>query len=470
MTISMPSYELACLIGGEEEQGETRFDVVYPYTGEIVGSAPSLSPDTVRRALTKAGNAQVSLDHYERSRVLDRVADAIAEARGELASLITCRVGPLPRGHAPRGRARGRRLPLRGDRGAARRRRDAIAGDISPNGRPRRAYTMRESAWSPRSHRSTTRSTRSPTSSRRRSPPARRSSSSRPRRPRSRRSGCPRRSSRPVFPPTRPPIVTGDAASRSSTRCSPTRRSRSSPSPAASPVGHEIAQRARLPAHGARAGRERPADRARGCRSRRGCLTRGHRCDASNSGQRCTAVKRVLADVAIADELVERIERGSRPSASATRSTGDRRRNADRRAGRPRHRAARRSARSPTGRRFCAEASAAAHRSSRRCSTTSRRQSELVREETFGPAVPVIRIDGLARGDPGRERYALRRSPPASCRTTSRAIMRCVKELRCGTVNVREIPGFRTEQTPFGGIKATPGSVPRKGSSRQSAG
>lgn len=36
-----------------------------------------------------------------------------------------------------------------------------------------------------------------------------------------------------------------------------------------------------------------------------------------------------------------------------------------------------------------------------------------------------------------------------------RAIARCVRELRAGTVNVREVPGYRTELTPFGGIGAS---------------
>jgi acyl-CoA reductase-like NAD-dependent aldehyde dehydrogenase len=33
-----------------------------------------------------------------------------------------------------------------------------------------------------------------------------------------------------------------------------------------------------------------------------------------------------------------------------------------------------------------------------------------------------------------------------------RAIQRCIRELRAGTVNVREVPGWRTELTPFGGV------------------
>lgn len=31
--------------------------------------------------------------------------------------------------------------------------------------------------------------------------------------------------------------------------------------------------------------------------------------------------------------------------------------------------------------------------------------------------------------------------------------LRAVKELRCGTVNINEIPGYRVESSPFGGIK-----------------
>jgi aldehyde dehydrogenase (NAD+) len=33
------------------------------------------------------------------------------------------------------------------------------------------------------------------------------------------------------------------------------------------------------------------------------------------------------------------------------------------------------------------------------------------------------------------------------------AAMRCVRELRTGTVNVNQVPGFRIECSPFGGVK-----------------
>jgi aldehyde dehydrogenase (NAD+) len=81
-------------------------------------------------------------------------------------------------------------------------------------------------------------------------------------------------------------------------------------------------------------------------------------------------------------------------------------------------------------------------------------ESELVREETFGPAVPVIEVNGLdeaiavANGTP----YGLSAGVVSNHLPS---ILRCVRDLRCGTVNVREVPGYRTEQTPFGGVKAS---------------
>ena len=50
---------------------------------------------------------------------------------------------------------------------------------------------------------------------------------------------------------------------------------------------------------------------------------------------------------------------------------------------------------------------------------------------------------------PTRTPYAL---SSGVCTFDWRAIARCVRELRAGTVNIREVPGWRTELTPFGGI------------------
>lgn len=73
-------------------------------------------------------------------------------------------------------------------------------------------------------------------------------------------------------------------------------------------------------------------------------------------------------------------------------------------------------------------------------------------EETFGPVSPVIRfrdIDDAIRISNGTA-YGLSSSV---CTNRLDYITRFVSELQVGTVNVREVPGYRLELTPFGGIK-----------------
>jgi phosphonoacetaldehyde dehydrogenase len=76
----------------------------------------------------------------------------------------------------------------------------------------------------------------------------------------------------------------------------------------------------------------------------------------------------------------------------------------------------------------------------------------VVKTETFGPVSPVLRFDTI------EEAIRLSNSTPyglssAVCTNRLDYITRFVTELNVGTVNVREVPGYRLELTPFGGIK-----------------
>jgi phosphonoacetaldehyde dehydrogenase len=76
----------------------------------------------------------------------------------------------------------------------------------------------------------------------------------------------------------------------------------------------------------------------------------------------------------------------------------------------------------------------------------------VVKYETFGPVSPVIRfetIDDAIRIANSTE-YGL---SSAVCTNRLDWITRFVSELNVGSVNVREVPGYRLELTPFGGIK-----------------
>ncbi|MFD2207720.1 phosphonoacetaldehyde dehydrogenase [Kiloniella antarctica] len=77
---------------------------------------------------------------------------------------------------------------------------------------------------------------------------------------------------------------------------------------------------------------------------------------------------------------------------------------------------------------------------------------ELVREETFGPVIPIIRIKDIDDAIRVSNSTAFGLSSGV-CTDNFKYIQRFIKELRTGTVNVWEVPGYRIEMSPFGGIK-----------------
>jgi len=171
-----------------------------------------------------------------------------------------------------------------------------------------------------------------------------------------------------------------------------------------------------------------------------------------NSGQRCTAVKRILVQRGVADAFVERLValtlawRHGDPSdpAVAMGTVID----------------------EAAARLFEARVDEALAQGARLLAG-HRREGALyaptvidnvdpgmtvVREETFGPVSPVIRFDGVdeAIAIVNASRYAL---SSGVCTNRLDLITRFVTELQVGTVNIREVPGYRLELTPFGGIK-----------------
>lgn len=80
-------------------------------------------------------------------------------------------------------------------------------------------------------------------------------------------------------------------------------------------------------------------------------------------------------------------------------------------------------------------------------------KSELVMEETFGPIVPIIRAP-----DDDEALIALSNSTAFGlssgvCTNDFHRMQRFITGLKVGTVNIWEVPGYRIEMSPFGGIK-----------------
>jgi len=77
----------------------------------------------------------------------------------------------------------------------------------------------------------------------------------------------------------------------------------------------------------------------------------------------------------------------------------------------------------------------------------------LVHEETFGPVIPIIRCpNDIAEviAISNATAYGL---SSGVCTNRLDYITRFINELEVGTVNVWEVPGYRIEMSPFGGIK-----------------
>ena len=77
---------------------------------------------------------------------------------------------------------------------------------------------------------------------------------------------------------------------------------------------------------------------------------------------------------------------------------------------------------------------------------------ELVVEETFGPPIPIIRVKDIDDAITIANSTAFGLSSGV-CTNRLDYINRFVNELETGTVNIWEVPGYRIEMSPFGGIK-----------------
>jgi phosphonoacetaldehyde dehydrogenase len=79
--------------------------------------------------------------------------------------------------------------------------------------------------------------------------------------------------------------------------------------------------------------------------------------------------------------------------------------------------------------------------------------SELVFEETFGPIIPIVRVP-----NDDDETIRISNSTPFGlssgvCSNNLNRITKFIDGLNVGTVNIWEVPGYRIEMSPFGGIK-----------------
>jgi len=443
-------HDLPTWIDGQAMYGDRQFEVRFPYTGEVIGSAPRLTREAVSRVLDRAGERRFDLSRFERSQILNRIADRLQAEEDDFASLITLESG----------------LALKDTRYEMRRAQDVFrfaaiealrddsqvfACDTSANGKNRRAYTLREplrlvAAITPFNH---------PLNQvAHKVAPSIATNNVMVLKPSSRTPLSALRLARIMteagLPEGMVTMVTGDAE-----EIGPVLWTHPAVDLVSLTGGTEIGKRIAAELGYRRAILElggndplivlRDADVDEAVR----LATYGA---FKNSGQRCTAVKRIIAEEPLADALAEGLA-----AAAATLKVGN-----------PLDPEtdigtviAESDAIDFEGRMQQALSAGATllyggERQGAQITPTVldhvRPEMNIVACETFGPYAPIMRVPDLdaAIATANRQDFGLSSGVVTN---DLRVINRCIRELRVGTVNIREVPGYRTELTPFGGTK-----------------
>ncbi|MCZ4353789.1 phosphonoacetaldehyde dehydrogenase [Roseovarius aestuarii] len=80
-------------IGGEVVFTDDVIDIIYPYTGEVIGTVPAGTKEHAAKAFEIAANYKSKLSRYQRSEILHRAGELIGERRDYLAKWLTLELG-----------------------------------------------------------------------------------------------------------------------------------------------------------------------------------------------------------------------------------------------------------------------------------------------------------------------------------------------------------------------------------------
>ena len=80
-------------IAGKKVDAEKVIEVEYPYTGEIIGTVPAGNAQHAKQALDIAANYSSKLTRYERQRILQNTADELIKRKDEISDVISYELG-----------------------------------------------------------------------------------------------------------------------------------------------------------------------------------------------------------------------------------------------------------------------------------------------------------------------------------------------------------------------------------------
>jgi phosphonoacetaldehyde dehydrogenase len=132
----------AMRIAGKRVETDQQIEVLNPYNGAVVGTVPAARPEHVREAFAKAKAFRPELTRYERQQILIKTADLLAARKEEFARIITAESGLCWKdslyeaGRAYDVYSFAGQLTIKDDG-------ETYACDISPQGKQRKIFTTR---------------------------------------------------------------------------------------------------------------------------------------------------------------------------------------------------------------------------------------------------------------------------------------------------------------------------------------
>jgi phosphonoacetaldehyde dehydrogenase len=442
-------------IAGKLVDADERLEVRNPYNGSLVGTVPAANPRQVAEAFKAANAYQPRLSKYERQKILLRTAELLAKRRDEIATLITAESGLCWKdstyevGRAYDVYSLAGQLAIRDDG-------EIYSCDVTPQGKPRKIFTMRTpllgvlSAITPFNH-----------------PLNMISHKIAPAIATNNRIVAKPTELTPLtaliladilyeagLPPEMLSIVTGNPRTMGDAMITDPHADVVTFTGSVR-VGKYIAEKAGYKRLVLELGGNDPliicddlsdSDLDKAAELAVAGATK-------NSGQRCTAVKRILCMEKVADRFVEKCLAKAR----ALKSGDPMDPNTD--VGTVINEAA--------AKLFEARVTDAAAKGAKVLHGAERKGAlfpvtvidhvphtcELVHEETFGPVVPIIRVPNAVDAVIAVSNATAYGLSSGVCTNRLDVATRFINGLQVGTVNIWEVPGYRIEMSPFGGIK-----------------
>ena len=133
----------AMRIGGEKVTTPDVIEVRYPYTDEVIGTVPAGDASHAARAFEIAAAYKPTLTRYERQQILFRAAELIRERREEIAHWLTLELG-ICKQHSLYETGRSYDVFTLAGQLAILDDGQIFSCDLTPHGKARKIYTMRE--------------------------------------------------------------------------------------------------------------------------------------------------------------------------------------------------------------------------------------------------------------------------------------------------------------------------------------